>query len=255
MGQERNGGSAAPTLSTVPAIGSTAPTPSTLVDPNRFDDPAAPLVTYYNDHTGERTELSARTLDNWVAKTASFGADLLDLQPGATVRLGLSRHWLGVVWVLAALRAGWRLLDSGPADVVVLDEATVAAGADTDGQLVCVSTRPLARSFGVALPPRAEDYAAEISGCADVFHPAPAHSTAEAELSGLLDQARVRADELCLGSPGDRLLIATDAVGGARTLLLGALLACASLVLVDGLDDARLDEVAATEKVTHRVDR
>ena len=239
----------------MPAAGPTAPTPSTLVDPNRFDDPAAPLVTYYNDHTGERTELSARTLDNWVAKTASFGADLLDLQPGDTVRLGLSRHWLGVVWVLAALRAGWRLLDSGPADVVVLDEATVAAGADTDGQLVCVSTRPLARSFGADLPPRAEDYAAEIAGCADVFHPAPPHYAAEAELHALLEQAQVRALELGLGSPGDRLLIATDAVGGARTLLLGALLVRTSLVLVEGLDDARLDDVAGTEKVTHRVDR
>jgi uncharacterized protein (TIGR03089 family) len=239
----------------VPAAGTAAPTPSTLVDPTRFDDPAAPLVTYYNDHSGERTELSARTLDNWVAKTASFGADLLDLEPGDTVRLGLSRHWLGVVWVLAALRAGWRLVDSGPVDVVVLDEATVAAGADTDGQLVCVSTRPLARSFGAALPPRAEDYAAEIAGCADVFHPAPVNSAAGAELHGVLEQARIRALELGLGSPGDRLLIATDAVGGARTLMLAGLLVRASLVLVDGLDDSRLDEVAATEKVTHRVDR
>jgi uncharacterized protein (TIGR03089 family) len=235
-------------------VPASAPTPSTLVDPARFEDPAAPLLTYYNDHTGERTELSARTLDNWVAKTASFGTDLLDLQPGDSVRLGLSRHWLGVVWVLAALRAGWRLIDSGPADVVVLDENTVAAGADTDGQLVCVSTRPLARSFGADLPPRAEDYAAEIAGCADVFHPAPVHSAAEAELQDLLAQAGVRAGEIGLGSPGDRLLIATDAVGGARMLLLAALFARTSLVLVDGMDSTRLDEVAAIEKVTHRAD-
>ena len=239
----------------MPAAGAAAPTPSNLVDPARFDDPAAPLVTYYNDGTGERTELSARTLDNWVAKTASFGTDLLGLEPGATVRLGLSRHWLGVVWVLAALRAGWRLLDSGPADLVVLDEATVAAGADTDGQLVCVSTRPLARSFGADLPPRAEDYAAEIAGCADVFHPAPPNSVADAELHALLEQAQIEAAQLGLGSAGDRLLVATDVVGGARTLLLGALVARASLVLADGLDEARLDQVASIEKVTHRVDR
>ena len=238
----------------MPAAGAGPPTPSTLVDPARFDDPAAPLLTYYNDHTGERTELSARTLDNWVAKTASFGADLLDLEPGATVRLGLSRHWIGVVWVLAALRAGWRLLDSGPADAVVLDEATVAAGADTDGQLVCVSTRPLARSFGAALPPRAEDYAAEIAGCADVFHPRGTDSAAEAEAQELLAEARVTADELGLGAAGDRVLIATDAVGGARTLLLAALLVRCSLVLVDGLVGDRLNEIAVVEKVTHRVD-
>jgi uncharacterized protein (TIGR03089 family) len=226
----------------------------TLVDPARFDDPAAPLLTYYSGQTGERTELSARTLDNWVAKTASYGADLLDLEPGDTVRLGLTRHWLGVVWVLAALRAGWQLLESGPADVVVLDESTLAAGADTDGQLVCVSTRPLARSFGDPLPPRAEDYAAEIAGCADVFSPAPVNSTAEAALHDMLDHARVRAGELGLDSGGKRVLIATDAVGGARTLLLAALWARASLVLVDGIDEARLDQIAATENVTHRFD-
>jgi uncharacterized protein (TIGR03089 family) len=239
----------------VSAAGAAVPTPSTLVDPARFDDPAAPLITYYNDGTGERTELSARTLDNWVAKTASFGTDLLDLEPGATVRLGLSRHWLGVVWVLAALRAGWRLLDSGPADLVVLDEATVATGADTDGQLVCVSTRPLARSFGADLPPRAEDYAAEIAGCADVFRPAATNTATDAELQRLLEEGRSRAAQLGLGSSGDRLLVATDVVGGSRALMIGALAVGASLVLVDGLDQVRLDEVANIERVTHRVDR
>ncbi|HET6211502.1 MAG TPA: TIGR03089 family protein, partial [Micromonosporaceae bacterium] len=32
-------------------------------------EPARPLITYYDDATGERTELSAATLANWVAKT------------------------------------------------------------------------------------------------------------------------------------------------------------------------------------------
>jgi uncharacterized protein (TIGR03089 family) len=245
-----------PTLAGVPASGlPSLPTPSALVDPGRFADPAAPLITYYNDHTGERTELSARTLDNWVAKTASFGTDLMDLEPGATVRLGLSRHWLGVVWVLAALRAGWQLTDSGHAEVVVLDEVTVADGADTDGRLVCVSTRPLARSFGVDLPPRAEDYAAEIGGCADVFHPMAVHTGTAADQQALLEEAADRARDLGLGSPADRLLIGSDPVRGGRLLMLGALAARASLVLVDGLSGERLDSVAATENVTHRVDQ
>ncbi len=33
------------------------------------DQPTRPLVTYYNDASGERIELSARSLANWVAKT------------------------------------------------------------------------------------------------------------------------------------------------------------------------------------------
>src|SRR5688572_3007266 len=35
-------------------------------------DPTRPLLTWYDDATGERTELSGATLDNWVAKTANL---------------------------------------------------------------------------------------------------------------------------------------------------------------------------------------
>ncbi|NDU76176.1 TIGR03089 family protein, partial [Actinomadura sp. DSM 109109] len=38
-------------------------------------DPSRPLVTFYDDAAGERVELSARTFDNWVAKTANFLVD------------------------------------------------------------------------------------------------------------------------------------------------------------------------------------
>ncbi|MGF7238961.1 MAG: hypothetical protein ACQSGP_29015, partial [Frankia sp.] len=40
-------------------------------------DPARPMLTFYDDQTGERTELSATTLDNWVAKTANLLTDSL----------------------------------------------------------------------------------------------------------------------------------------------------------------------------------
>src|SRR5215468_10131545 len=40
-------------------------------------DPARPLLTYYDDATGERAELSAATLANWVAKTANLLQDEL----------------------------------------------------------------------------------------------------------------------------------------------------------------------------------
>ena len=41
-----------------------------------------PLVTFYDEATGERVELSATTYANWVAKTASLLQDELDLDPG-----------------------------------------------------------------------------------------------------------------------------------------------------------------------------
>ena len=38
-------------------------------------DPTRPLLTFYDDATGERTELSGATLANWVAKTANLLVD------------------------------------------------------------------------------------------------------------------------------------------------------------------------------------
>ena len=38
-------------------------------------DPARPLLTWYDDGTGERVELSGATLGNWVAKTANLLVD------------------------------------------------------------------------------------------------------------------------------------------------------------------------------------
>ena len=40
-------------------------------------DGAAPLVTYYGTASGARTELSATTLANWVAKTSNLLTDEL----------------------------------------------------------------------------------------------------------------------------------------------------------------------------------
>ncbi len=47
-------------------------------------DPNRPLLTWYDDATGERTELSGATLANWVAKTANLLVDELALGPGGT---------------------------------------------------------------------------------------------------------------------------------------------------------------------------
>ena len=41
-----------------------------LLDPILTDDPAGPRITWYDDTSGARIELSALTLANWAAKTA-----------------------------------------------------------------------------------------------------------------------------------------------------------------------------------------
>lgn len=69
-------------------------------------DGANPFLTYYDDVTGERIELSAVTTANWVAKTANLLADEYDLEPGESVAIGLPPHWLGVVWALSTWSVG-----------------------------------------------------------------------------------------------------------------------------------------------------
>src|SRR3954471_14797703 len=81
-------------------------------------DGASPFLTYYDDVSGERIELSALTTANWVAKTANLLVDELDLASGETVAIGLPPHWLGVVWALSTWSAG-AAVTTGRGDVAI----------------------------------------------------------------------------------------------------------------------------------------
>src|SRR3954468_2957567 len=73
-------------------------------------DGAAPLVTYYESGSGARTELSATTLANWVAKTSNLLTDELLLPDGAGVELRVAErhpgHWMTLVWAVACWQTG-----------------------------------------------------------------------------------------------------------------------------------------------------
>ena len=77
------------------------PSPPCLAELLRADA-GRPLVTFYDDATGERVELSVATYANWVAKTASLLVEELDLTRGDRIRLDLPTHWLGPVFLGAA---------------------------------------------------------------------------------------------------------------------------------------------------------
>src|SRR5262245_25078722 len=80
-------------------------------------DATRPLVTYYDDASGERTELSGATLANWVAKTANLLVDGLGLGARADGRSASSRagdvaavflppHWQTAAVLLGCWSAG-----------------------------------------------------------------------------------------------------------------------------------------------------
>src|ERR671931_2549199 len=72
--------------------------PPALLDAALRRDPARPLLTFYDDATGERAELSVTTFATWVAKTANLLRDDLGAGPGDTVSVDLPLHWQDAVW-------------------------------------------------------------------------------------------------------------------------------------------------------------
>lgn len=97
-----------------------------------------PFLVYYDDASGERTELSYATFFNWMSKAANLLAEEFDLQRGGTVALGVTTHWAGAVVVAAAwaVGAGVAFSAEAGADVLVVHEDAAAAFAGHSSLLV-----------------------------------------------------------------------------------------------------------------------
>jgi uncharacterized protein (TIGR03089 family) len=228
-----------------------------LLGPLLARDAARPLVTYYDDATGERIELSGTTLANWAAKTANLLRDECDLAPGGTLAVLLPAHWQTLAVLLGAWWCGAEVVtDPAGADVICCDATRLddALGAGA-GVVVALSLH----AFGAGLPglpPGVVDYATEVRLHADVFSPEPG---AGAALDGNgADQvlAQARAAGAALGTEA-RVLSTRDwsPVDGLVTVPLAVLATGGSLVQVRHPSDAAaLERRASTEKVTTRLD-
>ena len=99
-------------------------------------DPARPRITTYDDTDGptrgERIELSARVLSNWVNKAANALQDEFDIAPGRTVHLDLPPHWRTAYWALATWSVGAAVslgeAGAGHADLLVTTDPEAAGG-------------------------------------------------------------------------------------------------------------------------------
>ena len=140
-------------------------------------DPGRPRLTWYDDlpgpTEGERIELSARVLANWVSKAANLLQDDAAAGPGTTVGLDLPAHWRSLYWALATWSVGATVVvgdAAAGADVLVTDSPAAAAG--HGGDAVLVSLPALARSHPEAGDaPGAVDEARELSTHGDLFSP------------------------------------------------------------------------------------
>ncbi|MFF8387686.1 TIGR03089 family protein [Streptomyces kanasensis] len=247
-------------------------TPADLLRSALAADPARPLVTYYDDATGERVELSVATFANWVAKTANLLQDGLSAEPGERVALLLPAHWQTAVWLLACASVGVVAdLDGDPAsaDHVVAGPDRLDEGLACAGGRLALSLAPLGRRFP-APPAGYDDYAVEVPSQGDRFAPyapvdpdAPALAVRDAagghtELTGADLVARARRDAARRGlAPGSRLLsgLPWQDWDGVSAGLYAPLAAGGSVVLcrhLDRLSPEELDRRTATERVTDR---
>ncbi|UOY01209.1 TIGR03089 family protein [Blastococcus sp. PRF04-17] len=154
-------------------------TPADLLRDALRRDAAAPLITYYDDATGERVELSGATFGNWVAKTANLLQDEFDVGRGSTVAVALPVHWQTAAVLLAAWSCGAAVLDTAAeddgrlaeADVVLAEQARLDALEDVGvEQLLGLSLHPL--GMGMAgYAGSARDYALEARAHGDAFFP------------------------------------------------------------------------------------
>lgn len=216
-------------------------------------EPARPFVTYYDEATGERSELSARSLANWVAKTHFLLVDELGLGAGDTAALVLPLHWISLAPLLGSLTAGLALTAGGTADV-----AFTAPGAPVDAPDRYVIA-PQSASVGLRqdLPDGALDYVAAVRPHADAwpgvrFGGSPADTCWDGRTrEEVADRAVVRAAELGLGA-GARLLCTRDWAGPGEWLdtVLAPLAVGGSVVYVRGASDEVLARRAAQERVT-----
>ena len=211
-------------------------------------DPTRPLLTWYDDATGERTELSGATLANWVAKTANLLVDEVAVDPGDAAGVLLPPHWQTAAVLLGCWSAGLTVTDTpGDVDVLFAAAARVAeAEAWSAGERYVLALDPFALPMR-QVPSGFADYVSEVRAHGDHFSPYAKGGPGDAEL---LARATARATELGI-TPGDRVLIDTAAYPDPVDWLLAPLTANATTVLCANLDPARLPSRTTTERVTH----
>ncbi len=228
-------------------------------------EPARPMVTFYDDATGERVELSVATYANWVAKTAGLAQDELEAERAGLVLVDLPTHWLGAVWLGAAWSLGMTVTDdpslAGEADVVVCGPDGVAPYAEHADRVpvLGLSLRPLGARFTEDLPTGVTDYGAVVLAQPDAFTPwDPPHAddVAWRDTEGSLTQAMLLAE--AAHSPhvsvGGRLLTDVNPCSraGLQTLLAPTVTGAAA-IWVRHPDETGWDARALQERATGRL--
>lgn len=227
-----------------------------ILDPMLRADPVGPRITYYDDATGERIELSAVTLANWAAKTGNLLRDELGAGPSSRVAALLPAHWQTAAVLFGAWWIGAEVVFGSDADIALctldrLDEADATGATEVAVLSLDAFGRPVPD-----LPIGVTDYATAVRVHGDQIageqRPGPALDGRSVEY--VLDACQKSAAAQGL-TDGDRVLStapwdsADDVIDG----LLSVLSVGGSLVYVANADPAALARKIETEKVTRNL--
>jgi uncharacterized protein (TIGR03089 family) len=224
-----------------------------------------PFVTFYDDATGERTELGWATFDNWVAKTANLLSEELEVEPGTMLTVDLATHWTTLVLSVAAWRLGAVLLLPGAVDggsrAAAVREDAVEGYADR--RLLVVGSGFGGRltgdpgevgeglAYGEEVLAFPDDLIDEADGSAEDLAVVDHAGAARADVTHAdLARAGARIAEQAELVAGDRLLttIPPGSVEGLAVLA-AALVSDLGIVLVGNPDAGRLSGTASAERV------
>nr|WP_269151171.1 TIGR03089 family protein [Spelaeicoccus albus] len=218
-------------------------------------DPSNPRLIWYGPQS-ERIELSGRVLDNWVAKSANFLVDFLDVECGDALTLDLPEHWRTIVLCLAGWSVGATVrLGAEAAD----DEAGSSSGAviTTDPRRFAgrgdptagVALAGLAMRYDGDLPAGVLDYNAEARACGDVFTAFDEPDEAQTAVTDGQSSASY-ADLAAVTGRSGRTLRQAGRPGTSRvTDVLATLAAGGSITLVDQTRAAEIPQIARAEGI------
>jgi uncharacterized protein (TIGR03089 family) len=234
-----------------------------LLGPLLAADGMGPRITYYDDASGERIELSSVTLANWAAKTANLLRDELGAGAGSRVAVLLPAHWqtaavlLGVWWIGAEAVLGAQA-QPGAADLALctadrLDDADAAVAG---GEVAVLSLDPFGKPVP-DLPIGVTDYATAVRVHGDQVTPerSPGPALDGRAVDDVLAVARRSAERQGL-TAADRVMSAGTWSTPVDLIdhLLAVFAAGASLVQVANPDPGLADRRRVTEKVTRTLD-
>ena len=224
-----------------------------LLEPLLAGNRMGPRITYYDDATGERIELSTVTLANWAAKTANLLRDELGAGPGNRIAVLLPPHWQTAAVLLGVWWIGAEVTMSGPADIALCtaDRLAEADDAVAGGEVAVLSLDAFGKSVP-DLPIGVTDYATAVRVHGDQIVPErfPGPALDGRSSDEVLAEAHRRAEALGLGS-GDRVMSVT---GLPVEDLLAVFAVGASLVQVTNPDPAALERRRVSEKITRTLD-